>query len=81
MEKFAQIYVKLDIFGIFLFKKGVNPKSLVAALLPLSLLPLLVLLHIGAGPEREAAGVGGGGDDSFHQGVAAPGGDAVAVRR
>ena len=33
MEKFAQTYVKLDLFGIFLFKKGVNPKSLVAALL------------------------------------------------
>ena len=32
MENFAQIYAKLDIFGIFLFKKGVNPKSLVAAL-------------------------------------------------
>ena len=32
MENFAQIYVKLDIFGIFLFKKGLNPKSLVAAL-------------------------------------------------
>ena len=34
MENFAQNYVKLDIFGIFLFKKGVNPKSLVAALPP-----------------------------------------------
>ena len=33
MENFAQNYVKFDIFGTFLFKKGVNPKSLVAALL------------------------------------------------
>ena len=33
MENFAQNYVKLDIFfWIFLFKKGVNPKSLMAAL-------------------------------------------------
>ena len=32
MGNFAQNYVKLDIFGTFLFKKGVNPKSLVAAL-------------------------------------------------
>ena len=32
MENFAQIYIKLDIYGTFLFKKGVNPKSLVAAL-------------------------------------------------
>ena len=32
MENFVQNYVKLDIFGTFLFKKGVNPKSLVAAL-------------------------------------------------
>ena len=32
MENFAQNYVKLDIFGTFLFKKGVNLKSLVAAL-------------------------------------------------
>ena len=32
MENFAQNYVKFDIFGTFLFKKGVNPKSLVAAL-------------------------------------------------
>ena len=33
MENFAQIYAKLDIFGIFLFKKGLNPISLVAALM------------------------------------------------
>ena len=52
MENFAQIYVKLDIFGIFLFKKGLNPISLVAALLPLLLFPptplflLLLLLLI-----------------------------------
>ena len=39
MKNFAQIYVKLDIFGIFLFKKGLNPISLVAALLPLLLFP------------------------------------------
>ena len=32
MENFAQNYIKFDIFGTFLFKKGVNPKSLVAAL-------------------------------------------------
>ena len=33
MENFAQNYVKFYIFGTLLFKKGVNPKSLVAALL------------------------------------------------
>ena len=33
MEKLAQNYVKFDIFGTLLFKKGVNPKFLVAALL------------------------------------------------
>ena len=33
MENFAQNYVKFDIFGTLLLKKGVNPKSLVAALL------------------------------------------------
>ena len=32
MENFAQNYVKFDIFGTFLFKKGVNPKFQVAAL-------------------------------------------------
>ena len=34
MENFAQNYVKFYIFGTLLFKKGVNPKSLVAALVP-----------------------------------------------
>ena len=32
MLNFAQNYIKFDIFGTFLFKKGVNPKSLVAAI-------------------------------------------------
>ena len=32
MENFAQNYVKFDIFGTLLLKKGVNPKSLMAAL-------------------------------------------------
>ena len=35
---FSQNYVKLDIFGNFLFKKGVNPKSLVAALAAVDML-------------------------------------------
>ena len=34
MDNFAQNYVKLDFFRTFLFKKGVNLKSLVAALHP-----------------------------------------------
>ena len=79
MENFAQNYIKFDIFGTFLFKKGVNPKSLVAALLPLSLLPLLVLLHIGAGPEREAAGVGGRGVDPLHRPGRLAGGHAPTL--
>ena len=32
MGNFAQNHVKLDIFGTFLVKKGVNPKYVVAAL-------------------------------------------------
>ena len=32
MENFAQNYLKFDIFGTLLYKKGVNQKSLVADL-------------------------------------------------
>ena len=55
MENFTQNYRKFDIFGTFLFKKGLNPKSLVAALGGGDGRPER---HDGGGAEEEDGGAG-----------------------